>query len=138
MGVPKDKDAKRYYRAAGQRSDEARFLLEGERAAASVYLSGYCVECMLKALIIAQAGKDKKDEVVVEFTGAGARNYDRLLALYEKSGGSHPPKKSKELTEAFVIVRSWKTDLRYDPSTMPAEDFLSAVRGIHKWADGRL
>jgi hypothetical protein len=63
------------------------------------------------------------------------------MALYEKYGGSRPSKKNKELAEAFVIVGSWSTDMRYDPGTMPADDadnFLDAVDRIRKWADERL
>jgi HEPN domain-containing protein len=141
VGVPADKDAKRFYRAAGQRLEDAQFLSESTRTTAAVYLAGYCVECMLKALIIARAGKSKKDEVLEEFRGAGAHNYDRLLAMYERYGGSRPTKKNKELAEAFVIVGSWSTDMRYDPGTMPGDDadeFMDAVRRIWKWADERL
>ncbi len=104
MGVPRDKDAKRFYRAAGQRLEDATFLLESARTTAAVYLAGYCVECMLKALIITQAGKDNKEEALDSFRGSGAHNYERLLATYEKYGGPRPPKRDKELTEAFVIV----------------------------------
>jgi HEPN domain-containing protein len=141
VAIPGDKDAKRFYRAAGQRLDDATFLLDSERTTAAMYLAGYCVECMLKALIVTQAGKSKKDEVLDEFRGAGAHNYDRLLAMYEKYCGSRPSKKNKELAEAFVIVGSWSTDMRYDPGTMPADDaerFVEAVRRIWKWADERL
>ena len=61
MGIPRDKDAKRFYRAAGQRLDDAAYLLDGARTTACVYLAGYCVECMLKALIVVQTGKEKAE-----------------------------------------------------------------------------
>jgi HEPN domain-containing protein len=141
VGVPRDKDAKRFYRAGGQRLEDAAFLLDAARTTAAVYLAGYCVECMWKALIISQAGKDKKKEVLDLFRGAGAHNYDWLRSLYDKYGGKPPPKKDKELTNAFVIVGSWRTDLRYEPGTMRADDaeeFLAAVRRIWTWADERL
>ena len=141
MGIPRDKDAKRYYRAAGQRLEDATFLLDAARTTAAVYLAGYCVECMWKALIITQVGKDK-EEVLDLFRGAGAHNYDWLRSLYvDKYGGKPPPKKDKDLVNAFVIVGSWRTDLRYDPGTMPEDDadaFLDAVRRIRSWADERL
>ena len=138
MGMPRDKDAKRFYRAAEQRWEDAEFLLESERTTAAVYLAGYCVECVLKALILSQAAKDKKDEVLSTFRGAGAHNYDWLRAMYQKHGGPQFP---REITEAFVIVESWGTDLRYQPGTIPADDadeFLAAVRRIRAWAEGRL
>lgn len=140
MGVPRDKDAKRFYRAAGQRLEDATFLRDAARTTAAVYLAGYCVECMWKALIVTQAGP-KKDEVLDLFRGASAHNYDWLRSIYDKYGGKPPSKKDKELRNAFVIVGSWRTDMRYDPGTIPeddAQEFLDAVRQIWKWADERL
>lgn len=139
--MPRDKDAKQFYRAAGQRLEDATFLLDNERVTAAVYLAGYCVECMLKALIVTQAGKENKEEVLDSFRGSGAHNYERLMAQYERYGGPRPAKKDKELVEAFVIVGSWDTDLRYESGMLKPDegsDFLGAVLRIWTWADGRL
>ncbi len=139
--MPRDTDAKRFYRAGGQRLEDARFLLEAERTTAAVYLAGYCVECALKALIVTRAGKDKKAEVLALFAGSKAHDYDWLRSLHDKYGGPRPPKKDKELVRAFVVVSTWGTHLRYDAGTMREDDaqtFLDAVRRIWKWADERL
>jgi HEPN domain-containing protein len=139
--MPSDLDARRFYRAAGQRLEDAAFLLEAARTTAAVYLAGYCVECLWKALIITQAGAEKKKDALNLFRGSVAHNYDWLRSLYDTYGGKPPPKSDKELTGAFVIVGSWRTDQRYNPGTIPAdeaEDFLEAVRRVWKWADGRL
>lgn len=141
MGTPRDKDAKRFYQAAKQRLDDAAFLLDAARTTAAVYFAGYCVECMWKALIVTQAGKDKKAEVLESFVGSKAHNFDWLRALYYKCGGPPPSKKDKELGRAFNTVSSWGTYLRYDPATMAADDateFVDAVRLIRAWADKRL
>ncbi|MBY0514825.1 MAG: HEPN domain-containing protein [Gemmataceae bacterium] len=141
MASPSDKDARRFYRAAGQRLEDAGYLADGGRTTAAVYLAGYCVECLWKALIIVQAGKERKKDVLDLFRGAGAHNFDWLRSLYDKYGGSPPPKKDKALSAAFLVVASWRTDLRYDPGTMPqddADEFLSAARRVWKWADERL
>jgi hypothetical protein len=142
MGTPTDPDARRFYRAAGQRLEDARATLENtERTTAAVYLAGYCVECMWKALILSQVPPDKKDEVLEQFTGAKAHNFEWLRTLYTQFGGTLPPKKDKELTAAFVTVGSWRTDLRYSAGTIPGDDadeFLQAVRRIWDWANGRL
>ena len=140
MGIPRDKDAKRYYLAARHRQTDAVFLLDADRTTAAVYLAGYCVECVLKALILTQVPGDKKEEVLDEFRGAGAHNFDRLRSLYHKHGGSRFP---KAVVEGFVIIRDqrWGPDLRYNPATTPAdeaEEFLEAVKTIWAWADGRL
>jgi hypothetical protein len=96
---------------------------------------------MWKALILTQAGKSKKDEVLELFAGSKAHNYDWLRSLYAKYGGPLPPKKDKELANAFVIVGSWGTHVRYESGTMRADDaeeFLDAVQRIYTWADERL
>ncbi len=138
MAVPGDPNARRFYRAAVQRLEDAEFLLETERTTAAVYLAGYCVECLLKALILAQASRDERAAVLDSFRGAGAHNYDWLWFVYAEHGGARFP---KEVTEAFLIIDNWGTDLRYNPGTIPPDDaerFLDAVRAIHRWANGRL
>jgi HEPN domain-containing protein len=55
MPLPQDQDARMYYRVAKQRLDEATLILEKLNLyAASHYLAGYAVECILKALLIVQ------------------------------------------------------------------------------------
>ena len=47
------KEVRRFHRAAARRFEEAQFLLtRGNYTTAAVYLAGYAVECMLKALIL--------------------------------------------------------------------------------------
>jgi HEPN domain-containing protein len=138
MGMPQNKHARQFYRAAEQRWEDAEFLLESERTTAAVYLAGYCVECMLKALILSQAPSDEKENVLNTFRGSVAHKYDWLRFMYKEYGGAGLP---KEILEAFRIVEDWGTDLRYQPGTIPADDaeeFLAAVRRVRTWADGRL
>ena len=138
MGMPRDKDAKRFYLAAGRRLEDSKSLFEAERTTGSMYLGGYCVECMLKSLIITQAPSSKKGEVLEEFRGSGAHNLDRLRSMYTKSGGTRFP---KDIIESFLVVRDWRTDWRYEPATRPADDaesFLIAVTKIWECVDKRL
>lgn len=138
MGVPRNKEARRFYLVAGQRWEDAEFLLESDRTTAAVYLAGYCVECMLKALILSQAPAAETATILASFRGAGAHNYDWLRFTYRDYGGAELP---KEILEAFRIVSDWGTELRYEPGRMKdavAEAFLAAVRAIRTWADQRL
>lgn len=52
MAMPADIDARRYYRVAYQRWDDGVALLGISRPRAAIYLSGYAVECILKALLL--------------------------------------------------------------------------------------
>ncbi len=53
MALPRAAEARRYYRAAKQRYEDAQMLLEAGRTTGAVYLAGYAVECILKALLLA-------------------------------------------------------------------------------------
>ena len=53
MAMPADIDARRYYRVAYQRLEDGNLLFEKlARSNAAIYLSGYAVECILKALLV--------------------------------------------------------------------------------------
>lgn len=130
-----------FRRAAGQRREEALFLLQrGQYTTASVYLAGYTVECILKALILASdRPKTDPDETLREFIGAGARshNFEHLREQLRRRSVRFP----QNVLTAFAKVRWWQTDLRYSTlrvESEAAEDFLHAVAQIWAWANGRL
>ena len=52
MATPSSKESRLFYRCAKQRYEEAQILLEAGRPTGAVYLAGYGIECMLKALVI--------------------------------------------------------------------------------------
>jgi hypothetical protein len=54
--------ARRFDRAAIQRFDDAQFLLSGSRTNAAVYLAGYSVECMMKALILSTSAPQQESQ----------------------------------------------------------------------------
>lgn len=138
MGEPRDKDARLFYRAAKQRLADAVFLLGAERTTAATYLGGYCVECVLKALLLSRCPRGKKEDILNSFRRAGGHDFDRLryvLSTYDQAPFPRP------VVEAFVIARVWATDLRYEVGSRPGDDteeFLAAVETIFGWADGRL
>ena len=72
------------------RMDDARFLLDkGERTNAAVYLAGYGVECVLKALLIDSLPSKKQGEIINEFRKQGhGHNFDWLKHEYQKAGGA--------------------------------------------------
>lgn len=140
MGVPKSKEARLFYRAAEQRWEDAEFLFSEDvrRTTASVYLAGYCVECMLKALILSQVPKGEREEMLELFRGRKAHDYEWLRDVYYSKGGARFP---PDVVQAFSTVSVWGTEMRYQPGTIPeddAEEFLKAVQIIWDWADERL
>jgi HEPN domain-containing protein len=138
MALPHVQDARPFYRSAKQRFEDAEFLLEAERTTGAIYLAGYSVECMLKAMILCIVPPDKRGEVHASFRGARAHDYDWLKARYFENGG--PPFPSA-ISKSFSLVDTWTTDLRYKSGTSKrgdAESFLRAAREIMDWADRRL
>jgi HEPN domain-containing protein len=89
--MPSSAQARRFYRAAKQRFDDALLLFEMERTTAAIYLAGYSVECMLKALILSVAPQAQEAELLGMFRGARAHDYEWLLHLYVEKGGARMP-----------------------------------------------
>jgi HEPN domain-containing protein len=135
-GIPDE--ARRFSLVAEQRSDEARFLLEGHRNTAAIYLAGYAVECILKALWLSRVPARRRAKQVEAFRGGKAHDLEWLKAQYKKKGGEDFP---PLIAKAFARVNAWSTDLRYNPGTTKereAEGFVGAVEEIIKWAKERL
>jgi hypothetical protein len=104
----------------------------------AVYLAGYAIECMLKALIMEGVPAGRQDAMLRDFRGNVAHDFGWLRRLYLTTGGKPF---SREMTRNFTDVRYWSTELRYDPKVMKGTDpdsFLQSAEAIMKWADGRL
>jgi len=139
MGLPVAQEARPFYQAGIQRFEDARLLLErAARTTGAIYLAGYGVECLLKALVLSVVPNAKRQAVLNNFRGARAHNFDWLKARYFQYGGSpFPP----EISKAFALVNTWDTEWRYRSGTASprdAEAFLNAAEKIISSADGRL
>jgi hypothetical protein len=140
MPLPAAQNARPYYRAALQRLDDARFLLDkGERTNAAVYLAGYSVECILKSILINSLPTSDHEEIIGAFRKFGqGHDFSWLKHEYQTAGGApFPP----DVQRNFVTVSSWGTDIRYQTGSIKlkeAEAFLSASEAIVTWADGRM
>jgi hypothetical protein len=138
MPLPPAKQAQPFYRAALQRFEDGRFLEGVGRTTAAVYLAGYGVECILKALIVNATPSKKREEAVQSFRGRRAHDFEWLKELYSKAGGPPFP---KSIQRQFTIVNTWSTDFRYQTGVVEQRDadaFLAAAESIITWADGRL
>jgi HEPN domain-containing protein len=126
--------ARRYFRAALQRLEEAEFLLErGSYTTAATYLAGYAVECALKALILSNEPPARNAATLREFRGTRAHDFDSLKARLVRRKVVVPGEIAKELAR----VNGWSTDLRYEPRRLRRQDartFLTATERILSWA----
>jgi hypothetical protein len=137
MGLPAPTEARVYYRAAKQRYDDAQLLLQAQRTTGAVYLAGYTVECLMKALVLASVPTRRRRELLREFRGTRAHNIEWLGALYRRHTGRVIP---RDVRRHLARVASWSTDLRYVTGTLrqrEAEEFMESVV-ISTWADGRM
>lgn len=138
MSMPISKNARLFYRAAKERFEDAEFLLNMKRTTGAVYLAGYSVECMIKALILSVVPRAREDEISAMFRGRQAHDFRWLMRLYRQHGGTAMP---NDLHPQWNLVARWSTDLRYSPQTIGlrrAKAFLDSATKIIKWADGRL
>ena len=138
MGVPHDIDARRYYRVAYQRLEDGTLMLEKlDRPKPAIYLTGYAVECIMKALLLVLTPVGERPDVIRSFRGPGAHDLLRLRDRIVQRGVVLPAAVSKEL--AYVSI--WSVDLRYDPGGGDAEDarrFIKAAEMLIQWANNRM
>jgi hypothetical protein len=138
MAIPNSSDARLYYRCAFQRYEEAEILKRADKTTGAVYLAGYGIECILKALVLMAVPAAKRLETLRLFRGNKAHEYEWLRSLYLTNSNSRFP---PDITQHFTLVNDWSTDLRYTPQSVrddEAEAFLAAAVAIINWADGRL
>ncbi len=138
MAIPTSRNARLFYRAAKQRFEDAEFLRSTERNTAAVYLAGYSIECILKALLVSVVPVSEEDRILGTFRGAQAYDYHWIVREYYNRGGPVMP---RELKADFLRVDTWSTDLRYSPGSIhtdDARDFHRSAGKIINWADGRL
>ncbi len=138
MGLPHASEARTYYRAGKQRFEDSQFLLRAERTTGAVYLAGYTVECLLKALLLASVARGLRQELLKEFRGNRGHNLEWLGALYRRHVGVGIP---RDVTRHLMRLASWSTDLRYTAGLLKrreADEFVDSVVAVAAWADGRM
>jgi hypothetical protein len=138
MALPASRDARRFYQAARQRFEDSGFLLEAGRTTGAIYLAGYSVECMLKALILSNLSVRSRNATLQQFRGTKAHEYNWLRRKYLQNGGQPFP---AAISKAFALVNTWAVELRYEPGASKYEDavaFMDGAEAILVWVDGRI
>ena len=134
----REKDIRKFQRAARQRMEAAWLLREHGYNLEAVYLSGYAVECGLKALILKRTPPNRFESVLKLLTKAGAKGHDfqYLVEILRKSpiSCSIP----KDVAKAVRGVDVWSTDLRYEVAQVQAtfaERFMAHCESIMQWTE---
>jgi hypothetical protein len=138
MATPSSSEARLFYRCAILRYEDAQLLLREEHTTGAVYLAGYGIECILKALILSVVSPGQLTSVLSTFRGQRAHSYEWLREEYYNNKGARFP---QEVNQHFTFAtRYWSPVLRYQPGSLKlgdAEDFIAAVAAIIEWAKGR-
>jgi len=138
MASPRSKDARLFYRCATQRYKEAQILIGKNHTTGAVYLAGYGIECILKALVLSVVPSGRVSSILNSFRGFRAHDFEWLREQYYENKGARLP---RNVIQNLALASYWSTNLRYNPPNMKlgdAKDFLAAVDVIIAWANGRL
>jgi len=137
MALPKAPEARQFWQAAQQRLRDAEVLRENGRTTGAVYLAGYVVEGVLKALLLESCPKRKRQDMLDSFRTAKAHDFTWLRGRSFRAGGLILP---QPVVRLFGVVDFWTTKIRYQATALSerkAESFLGATREIFEWAEGR-
>lgn len=116
-----------FQRAAEQRLTTAEYLLDGDYTLDALYLAGYSVECILKALIMRLTPESNQEEAFQRLkSGAKMHNPENLKEELQNLNCTIP----NDLIRGFRRFE-WSTNLRYESGRRPR----SEVRGYMKVAE---
>lgn len=141
MGRPQSYPALRFYCTALQRFEDAEVLFGAKpsRTTGAVYLAGYSVECILKALVLSVTPLKLLKEMELEITrGAVGHDLDGLRQRYLDRAKVRMP---ADLARHFARCNTWGPKIRYQSGIMKqveAAGFLESANRILRWADARL
>ena len=118
---------------------EAKVLLDNGYYSGAYYISGYAVECALKACIAKQIGQyDFPDRKI--FDGFYSHNLENLLGISGFKDELQQQASINRILDAnWAIVKDWRVDSRYDIGIREtrARDLYSAVtarkNGVLSW-----
>lgn len=133
---------------AGERLTDAQMLLEGKRWAAAYYLSGYVIECSLKACLLRHLGESNAiygpDNYLAQLKECWTHDLKRLVKL---AGLDEPfglaQKANPALAGYWGVVKDWSETSRYDESRPEAvatamyEAVSHQPDGVFQWIQTR-
>jgi hypothetical protein len=129
-------------KASIHRWDDANALFRGRRWRGAMYIAGYAMECLLKALLMKRFDVDNLDDLerVLKQRGklrADATIYDHRIELYVQAADQMGRLRNDQSAfRDFVKANAWLPSWRYDPdlsNSGDARDFLNAVDSMLDW-----
>lgn len=139
----KSADVKRFWRAAEAHRDAARLILDGCLEAVSstpahdaVYLSGYVVECGLKALLLSRIPARKRPQMLRELKDVLGHDLERLKKRLLQTGLDFPSERVPDFT---LVRRAWSSEMRYKVLRWrrpDAESVYVAASNLFSWIGG--
>lgn len=138
MAMPYDQDARKYYRVAKQRLDEAQLVVERlQLFRVAVYIGGYAAECILKALLLSVTPERERPATMVSLRREFGHSVLALGEGLRQRGVNVPGRVAREI----AFAASWSPELRYEPGLGDPREtgrFLAAVEVVLLWADGSM
>ena len=125
--------------ASRRRREDGEALHQAQRWAGAIYLTGYAIECSLKALICSNEGKNSFKETRIFKRGAQGNTLHSLAHLLRETPAIQRAitlDRSGKYREAWNIITSrWQKDeLRYWDRLGDEDDskrFMNAVKLLH-------
>lgn len=136
MSLDANPDARAYSVPARQRLDDARVLVENGRTNGSIFLAGFAVECLLKALILVNSTPRERPRLLERLKAEFGHNLDALRREAARRGVHLGPAERA----AFVPLNSWNNNIRYEArvqSLQAGRAVLAAAEVLFQWAEGR-
>jgi HEPN domain-containing protein len=130
---------KRFLKAAQQRYTTSEHLNDQGMYVDQMYLTGYVVECALKALILKDTPDSDRQAALDDLRrGAAAHDYERLKGIYQRGGRQFPLEGTKILRRP--VKYHWTTALRYQVGRGNREEastFLRDAKEFLEWVERR-
>ena len=122
---------------AEMRAKEAGVLAKNGNGEGAYYLGGLAIECALKACIAKKMRRYDFPLPAKDANRAYTHDLSELLKLAElESDLDTAMRRSRILTENWVIVQNWKVESRYETSGLKGTDMVAAVNsadGVLPW-----
>jgi HEPN domain-containing protein len=123
------------------RAQEAGVLAKNGNEEGAFYLAGLAVECALKACIAKKMRRHDFPLPAKDANRVYTHDLSELLKLAELEGDLDTAmRRSRGLTENWIIVQNWKVESRYESSGLKGTDMVAAVNsadGVLRWIQRR-